>query len=416
MLLKISEELKNLIPPLNEFEYRGLEQNIIEEGCNHAIVVWGDVIVDGHNRYKICTEHKIEFQIINKNFKDLNQAKLFIIKNQLERRNLTDYGRGLLFLKMKDIFSQLAKEKEAGRKRRSKSTFHNCEKSPLPKYNTNKALAKLAGISHNTLNKVNHINNSLEDDLKEQALNGTMSIDRADQERKQRVRDSKRKEYADKGKRFPINEIKHGDFKEVLSFIEPGSVDAIITDPPYHKRYLYLWGQLAEFAKEKLRDHGFLITYTGQYYLPEVMKLLGEHLEYYWTIGMVHQGHSTKVDQLNVIADWKPVLIYQKGKKIHDKTFHDIITSGSREKEFHDWGQSLQEAIDLMDIFTERHDLVVDPFLGGGTTALAAHSISRNFLAADIDEECVNKSKRRIIELRASKMRNLQKVFGKRIQ
>ena len=415
-MLKVITELKDLIPPISETEYRGLEQSIIEEGCRDAIIVWGEIIIDGHNRFRICKEHDIEFRTVNKDFKDLNQAKLFIIKNQLGKRNVTDYGRAVLALEMKGILTQIAKDKEAERKRKGKTTFHIREKSPLPKINTNKEIAKTAGVSHNTLNKVEHIKDSNEEDLKIMLLSGTISIDRAEQERKLRERDRKRKDFAEKGKRFPINDIYCGNFVDVLSNIEPGSVDAIITDPPYHKRYLYLYSALAVFAKEKLRDHGFLVTYAGQFYLPDVMKLLGEYLDYYWTIGIIHQGHTPKVDQLNVICDWKPVLVYQKGKKIHDKTFHDLITSGSREKTYHDWGQSVQEAIDLMDVFTKRRDLVVDPFLGGGTTALAAYSISRNFIGADIVEENVNISRKRIIDLRAKKMRNIQRLFGQNSQ
>ena len=59
--LVIDSELSVLIPPLTPDEFTKLEDSILTEGCRDAIIVWGNVIVDGHNRYKICTKHGIPF-------------------------------------------------------------------------------------------------------------------------------------------------------------------------------------------------------------------------------------------------------------------------------------------------------------------------------------------------------------------
>ena len=67
-VLKIDDEFANLIPPLIPDEYNRLEQSIIAEGCRDAIIVWNDIIVDGHNRYKICKANSIEFQTVKKKF------------------------------------------------------------------------------------------------------------------------------------------------------------------------------------------------------------------------------------------------------------------------------------------------------------------------------------------------------------
>ena len=66
--LKIDEEFATLILPLTDDEYSCLEQSIIDECCRKAIVVWNDIIVDGHNRYKICKQRSIEFQTVQKSF------------------------------------------------------------------------------------------------------------------------------------------------------------------------------------------------------------------------------------------------------------------------------------------------------------------------------------------------------------
>ena len=91
--MKIDREFADLIPPLTEEEYKGLEQSILAEGCRDALVVWNDTLVDGHNRYRICTEHNIGYVTVTKDFEDRNAAMLWMMNNQLSRRNLNDFQR-----------------------------------------------------------------------------------------------------------------------------------------------------------------------------------------------------------------------------------------------------------------------------------------------------------------------------------
>jgi hypothetical protein len=62
MQIKINETLRAYIEPLTESEYQALERSILTEGCRDALVLWQDVLVDGHNRYQICQEHGIPFK------------------------------------------------------------------------------------------------------------------------------------------------------------------------------------------------------------------------------------------------------------------------------------------------------------------------------------------------------------------
>ena len=94
--LKTDEEFKHLIRPLLRKEYLQLEQNIIADGCRDPIVVWHDVIVDGHNRYEICMRHGIPFDTKNMEFECREAAIAWICANQLGRRNITDETRKFL--------------------------------------------------------------------------------------------------------------------------------------------------------------------------------------------------------------------------------------------------------------------------------------------------------------------------------
>ena len=89
---------KNLIPPLSPDEYARLEQSIIEEGCRDPLVIWkwNAIILDGHNRYEICTRHGLPFKITEMEFESRQDVIAWIIGNQLARRNLTPEQRAYL--------------------------------------------------------------------------------------------------------------------------------------------------------------------------------------------------------------------------------------------------------------------------------------------------------------------------------
>ncbi|KKL77729.1 hypothetical protein LCGC14_2031990 [marine sediment metagenome] len=110
--MKIDEELQKLIPPLAEDELKQLESNLKNEGwrSNERIITWNDIIVDGHNRYSICKKYKITFKTQEKKFKDKNEVILWMIDNQLGRRNLPDYARGELNWKKLEILRLKAEE------------------------------------------------------------------------------------------------------------------------------------------------------------------------------------------------------------------------------------------------------------------------------------------------------------------
>ena len=90
---RIHPEFKALIPPLSQDEYNQLEQNILANGCRDPIVLWRDIIIDGHNRHEICTKHGLEYETIKLRFPSRDAAKLWVLDNQLGRRNITDAVR-----------------------------------------------------------------------------------------------------------------------------------------------------------------------------------------------------------------------------------------------------------------------------------------------------------------------------------
>jgi len=94
--LSIDKDFECLIPPISEDEYNQLEKNILAEGCRDPLVTWNGVIIDGHNRYAICTEHGIEFKVHEMKFNERYEAVNWIIDNQLGRRNLQPWQMSVL--------------------------------------------------------------------------------------------------------------------------------------------------------------------------------------------------------------------------------------------------------------------------------------------------------------------------------
>ena len=85
----IDEEFRALLPQLDKETYARLEENLLENGCRDSLVLWGDILVDGHNRFAICSKHNIPFNTINKEFTSREEALIWIISTQVARRNLT---------------------------------------------------------------------------------------------------------------------------------------------------------------------------------------------------------------------------------------------------------------------------------------------------------------------------------------
>jgi hypothetical protein len=103
----IDEEIAALLPPLTPEEYAELEMKVSVEGFRDRLVVWKEtgILLDGHNRLRICDKYGIAYAIDELSFPDRGRAIQWLIDNQLGRRNLTDerraYYRGKEYLNKK---------------------------------------------------------------------------------------------------------------------------------------------------------------------------------------------------------------------------------------------------------------------------------------------------------------------------
>lgn len=94
--LKIDTVFQKLISPLSADEYKQLEENLLNEGCREPIYVWKGTIIDGHNRYKICLQHKIPFQTQQLSLESRHEVIAWICANQIGRQNISEETRRYL--------------------------------------------------------------------------------------------------------------------------------------------------------------------------------------------------------------------------------------------------------------------------------------------------------------------------------
>ncbi len=107
MPIVVNEALKAYIDPLTPDEHDALERSLLAEGCRDALVLWGDVLVDGHNRYGICQKHGIAFNTVQSGlFKTMDDVHLWMIDQHLGRRSVSDFQRGVLALRKREILHE----------------------------------------------------------------------------------------------------------------------------------------------------------------------------------------------------------------------------------------------------------------------------------------------------------------------
>ncbi|MDO8458980.1 MAG: hypothetical protein Q7T07_18930 [Burkholderiaceae bacterium] len=171
MNITVNQELLAYIDPLTPDEHEALERSLLAEGCRDALVLWGEVLVDGHNRYGICSKHGIAFNTVqNTQFKSMDDVHLWMIDQHLGRRSLSDFQRGVLALRKKDILAAgvppAPAEPSAG--------------APIkPEVTSRDAIAKSARISSNTVSQIEKIQKSAAPELVAAVKSGTISINAA---------------------------------------------------------------------------------------------------------------------------------------------------------------------------------------------------------------------------------------------
>lgn len=181
--LKIDPELRDLLPPLTNDEYKQLEKNIVENGFdkNFPIMEWNGFIVDGHNRYSICKKHNIEYVVGTLGYETKDEVMEWMLDIQLGRRNLSPIQRIAVAEKYRPIYERQAKERQAtstgGANPQLTPNLVEADKTNNRSENeTNSKLAKIANVGKETYRQAKRVLDSNNEELKNRVLSGKTSI------------------------------------------------------------------------------------------------------------------------------------------------------------------------------------------------------------------------------------------------
>jgi hypothetical protein len=195
MNIIVREELKAYIDPLTPEEHDALERSILAEGCRDALVLWGDVLVDGHNRYGICQKHGLPFQTIqHPRFQTMEDVHLWMIDQHLGRRSVSDFQRGVLALRKREILAQRKADKlnasaaraasasdsepEAMPAEASPPTVDAATEPPKP-FKSRSDIAKAARLSNSQVMAIEKIHSQAVPEVVAAVKSGTISLNAA---------------------------------------------------------------------------------------------------------------------------------------------------------------------------------------------------------------------------------------------
>ncbi len=181
MNIVVNEDLKAYIEPLTPDEEEALERSLLTEGCRDALVLWGDVLVDGHNRYRLCQKHGLPFNTVqNPRFKTLEDVHLWMIDQHLGRRSVSDYQRGVLALRKKQIVAARRAAllaRDAGDEvPPAEAASPVAEVPPVAPLNTREAVARAARISSAQVLQIEKIQKQAAPELVDAVKTGQISL------------------------------------------------------------------------------------------------------------------------------------------------------------------------------------------------------------------------------------------------
>lgn len=407
---------KHLLPPLSREEFDALRASIQANGVLHpAIFDEHGNVLDGHNRLSIDPDAP------RRVIRGLSESekRAFVFASNMARRNLSPAQKKAALDAMKAVARALREED--------------------PKTNTQKRIAELLGVSRvcvtrwflparadmrNVTHNITHNESAFLADARftiprrirpaiirrcrsgesqatiaadfKVAQSTISRIYRRHLADQQAAAQAKR----DAARAAPLGDqnIIIGDYRTSGNVLASNSVDLIFTDPPFDKRHIRQYADLGQFAARVLKPGGSLITYLGDYALPEILShvLQSRELRFWWPLAVLHAGQTRVLDKFGVAVRHKTLLWFVKGGQRARKHQVDTLVLSQRDKRHHRWQQGLTEAAYYIARLTPPGGLVVDPYAGSGTTCLAALRTGRRYLAFERNSPTARRARARL--------------------
>lgn len=410
---KIDPEFKNLIPPLTAEEYAGLEESILQDGCRDALIVWNHTLIDGHNRYEICTRHGLPYDTVEMFFEDRDAAMLWMIQNQQARRNLSTVDSILLAQKKTAILAVKGREKQAqaGGDRKSaayqKNAFVQMDKSDL-RIDVRKETAKEAGVSTGTLARFEQVQKKAPEMI-DAIRSGDISIYEAYKNIK---REEKRQEMEQAQASIAAQVSSSPDAPMIhvgssIGYVPEEKYDLLLTDPPYSTDVDNITAFAASWlpnALSHVMSTGFAYVFIGAY--PQELRAYlnivpPKHLEltqvlvwsYRNTLGITPKDRYDQSYQVCLFyrgvnaPDLDCPLTSEKWAVMEINAPGGITEASTGDHRYHSWQKPMEIAERFIRHSTKPGMTVFDPFACTGTFLLAAAKLGRKAYGFEINPD-----------------------------
>lgn len=236
MEYRIDPELNEVLPKLSDADYKALEQSLLAEGYKGApIIVWGDIIVDGHNRYEICNKHNIQYEVMPVEFASKEEAIIWMVRQQLGRRSLTPLQRIQIVEKYRPFYKKKAERNKSlnGGNKIAESENSTTPLTKEKKIDVREKLAKDADVSTNTYSKGVKILESGNEELINETISGQKSINKAFNELKKSTDTDTAEIVSDRNNE--LKDLKEIQRKEVAQKIRIAREEYGLESPEYEE-------------------------------------------------------------------------------------------------------------------------------------------------------------------------------------
>jgi len=371
--LRVDPEYQRMLPAFPDAEYGALKDSLAKHELYQPIDVnTHGTVLEGHHRLRACEELGVEPTVNVRDFDDNLKEKAFVLETNIVRRQLNSFQKIELSKPLQELEAELARKREVGGKALSSDELRGQARD---------IVAKRIGVSPTTYQRGLTLARDAPEELKRKLRNGSATINGAYLTVKlERERENIRPvEQGSTEVRLYNKDFRKGVFQE-------GSVDLVLTDPPYTD--LQAWDDLGQLCQRVLKPKGCLVAYTGKYLVREVMNQLSKHFTTEpWPLSIPFRGPNrfTYPHRGHIIDKWQMVLFYHNGKEPPPYRFPDLLEPGGAEKQFHAYQKSLPEASRLVQLFSMEGMTVLDPFAGSGTIVEACVQSKRSIIAFEKD-------------------------------
>jgi|GEM_PF-981517 len=386
-------------------EDAALLDSLVKFGVIVAIIIdqYGRIL-DGRRRFRLGREAnvKLTFDVIP--VRDDEHARMIAIEVNTNRRQLTRQQRRELVAHLTEVGHSVRGIAKAVGASTNTVNADRKELSRSRQLTLPTTVTGLDGKAHPSRVSIVRTRSSQEvrrtldalQTLGDDAPSGQLSVKRVERLALEAKVERCRRKPVEKSTIFEGCELRVGDFRLELADLAANSVDLIFCDPPFtFDDDVKLYDALGAFAAKVLKPGQRLMAYCGRVLLFDAANALRQHLtrvslfkEEFTRFPVTHRH--------NVVETFLPILVFSNGEDAPHACLKDSIRTPKFVRKHHKWEKPTETASYYIEKGTPPRALIIDPFMGSGTTAVASLRTGRRFIGCDIDAANVGIARERL--------------------